>query len=196
MFRTTSRRMTATALGAVAAFSAVALAPGASALTTEDIPLVNGHRQGHISQGVHKTEITHPIGGATVPIEFRPSIGCMGPGQVDPAGEPREGIFIATDDMTPRDPGLGSIADPAVLIPTSDTLTVTWTNHSTGESGETVASGQRLRTEARINTGTGHVTGTAVLATQGPLGGLAAGSLGGADEARYDFDFTTVACTP
>lgn len=196
--RNISKPGTIAAVTAVMALSTVALAPAASALTTEDIPTVNGFRQGHISQPAIPGEITDPRFGNQVSVELRPGIGCLGPDQA-PDGDPREGLFFATADMNPPPPGglLGSLSDPARLIPTQDELTVQWTNNTTGESGESVAGGRHFTTETRINTGTGNVTGTAVLTSQGPLGAIEAGSLGGGPhEVRFDFEYTTVPCTP
>lgn len=196
--RAIPRPTTLAAAALTAALSAAVLAPSASALTTEDLPTVNGFRQGHVAQPAQAAEITDPRFGNQVPVELRPSIGCMGPGQL-PEGQPREGLFLAAVDISPPVPGglLGSLTDPATLVPTSDRFTVTWTNHTTGESGESVVGGRNLSAETRVNTGTGHITGTAVLSSQGPLGAIELGSLGGGPhEVRFEFDHTTVTCTP
>lgn len=74
---------------------------------------------------------------------------------------------------------------------------MTWTNHDTGQTGEDVSEGRGLNTEIRVNTGTGHITGTAVLTSQGPLGPIELGSLGGGPhETSWDFDYTTADCIP
>lgn len=195
---TRSRPTTIGALAAATALSTVALAPAASAVTTEDLPMVNDHRQGYLMQPAIESEITDPLFGEQVPIEFRPGIGCTGPDQT-PEGQHREGLFFATEDMTPQESvGLvASVSDPLAVIPTSDQLTVTWTNHDTGETGEVISQGQHLRTEAAVPTGTGHITGTAVLTSEGPLGPIELGSLGGGPhETQVDFDHTTADCTP
>lgn len=194
----TARTASATALASAAIMATVALAPAASALTTEDLPLVNGNRQGHLGQPFMPGEITDPRFGDTVPIELRPSIGCMGP-DVLPEGEPREGLHLVTaDTREPTSVGfLGSLTDPAVLLPTSDRLTVTWTNTDTGQSGESTVEGRNFGTELRINTGTGRVTGTAVLVSEGILGPIGLGSIGGGPhETQFDLDYTTVDCIP
>lgn len=193
-----SRPATIGALAAAAAVSAVALAPAASAVTTEDLPMANGVRQGYLMQPAIEGEITDPLFGGQVPVTLGPGIGCTAPDQT-PEGQPREGLFFSTADATvPDQVGFfASLSDPTSLIPTSDRLTVNWTNHDTGESGEVSADGRDLGTEIRVPTGTGHITGTVVLTSEGPLGPIELGSVGGGPhEAHFDFDYTTADCIP
>lgn len=59
--------MALSALAAATALSATVLAPAASAVTTEDLPMVNGHRQGHLMQPAIPGEITDPLFGGQIP---------------------------------------------------------------------------------------------------------------------------------